>query len=68
MIPGTVHRHNDICLTAGENPGKPQLGDRLIKGLCDLSSPEWGPFPPNEVRRIAQHIRKGEGRIVLINI
>ena len=23
---------------------------------------KWGPFPPNEVGRIVQHIRKGEGR------
>ena len=30
MIPGAVHRSPAICLTAKENPGKPQLGDRLI--------------------------------------
>ena len=35
MIPGAVHRSCGICLTAKENPGKPQLGDRLMKGLCD---------------------------------
>ena len=23
---------------------------------------KWGPFPPNEVGRIAQHVRKGEIR------
>ena len=22
----------------------------------------WSPLPPNEVGRIAQHVRKGEGR------
>ena len=27
MIPGAVHRSPGICLTAEENPGKPQLGD-----------------------------------------
>ena len=31
MIPGAVHRSPGICLTAEENPGKPQLGDRLMK-------------------------------------
>ena len=31
MIPGAVHRSPDIYLTAEENPGKPQLGDRLIQ-------------------------------------
>jgi hypothetical protein len=52
MIPGAVHRSPVICLTAEENPGKPQLGDRLMNGLCDQSSPS------SEVGRIAQHVRK----------
>ena len=39
MIPGAVHRSPGICLTAEENSKKPQLGDRLMKGLCDQSSP-----------------------------
>ena len=38
MILGAVHRSPGICLTAEENPGKPQLGDRLMKGLCEQSS------------------------------
>ena len=56
MILGAVHRSPGICLTAEENPRKPQLGDRLTKGLCDQSSP---PFLPNEE---ARHVRNGEGR------
>ena len=39
MILGAVHISPGICLTAEENPRKPQLGDRLMKGLCDQSSP-----------------------------
>ena len=35
MIPGAVHRSPGICLKTEENPGKPQLGDRLMKGLED---------------------------------
>ena len=62
MIPEAVDRSPGICLTAEENPGKPQLGDRLLKGLCDQSLPQMGPFPPNEVGRIAQHIRDGDRR------
>ena len=58
MILGAVYRSPGICLTAKENPRKPQLGDRLMKGLCL----KWGPFPSNEVGRIAQHVRKGVGR------
>ena len=42
MIPGAVHRSHGVCLTAKENPTKPQLGDRLMKGLCDQSSPQMG--------------------------
>ena len=29
MIPGVVHRSPVICLTAEENPGKPQVGNSL---------------------------------------
>jgi hypothetical protein len=42
IILGAVHRSSDIFLTAEENPRKPQLGDRLMKGLCDHSSPQMG--------------------------
>ena len=31
--PGTVHRLSRISLTAEENPGKSQLGDRLMKAV-----------------------------------
>ena len=51
-----------ICLTTVENPGKPQLGDRLMKGRATIHRLKWGPYPPNEVGRIAQHVSKGEGR------
>ena len=44
MILGAVHRSPGICLTAVENPRKPQLGDRLMKELCDQSSPQMGSF------------------------
>ena len=42
MILGAVHRSPGICLTAEETPRKYQLGDRLIKGLCEQSSPQMG--------------------------
>ena len=45
MILGAVHRSHGICLTAEENPRKPQLGDRLMKGPCDQSSLQIGSFP-----------------------
>ena len=63
MIARAVHRWSpDICLTGKENPGKPQLGDRLMKGCATSHGLKWGPLPLNEVGRIAQHVRKGEGR------
>ena len=60
MILGAVHRSPSICLTAEENPKTPQLGNRLMKELCDQSSPQMDIFPPNEVGsdRTAHH----EGR------
>ena len=38
MIPGVVHRSPGICLTAEETPGKPQLGDHLMKRLYNQLS------------------------------
>ena len=38
MIPGPGHRSPGIRLPAEENPEKPQIGDRLMKGLCYQSS------------------------------
>ena len=35
VILGAVHRSPGICLTAEENSRKPELGDHLMKGLCD---------------------------------
>jgi hypothetical protein len=42
MILGAVHISPAICLAAEENPRKPLLGDRLMKGLFDQSSPLMG--------------------------
>jgi len=36
MLLGAVHRFPGICLTVEENPRKPQLGDRLMKGLSPV--------------------------------
>ena len=54
MIPGAVDRSLGIYLTAEENPGKPQLGDRLMKAVRPVIDSNGGPFPPNEVSRIAR--------------
>ena len=42
MILKAVHSSTVICLTADENPAKPQLGDCLMKGLCDKTPPQMG--------------------------
>ena len=42
MIPGAMHRSPGICLTAEENPRKPQLGDHLMKELCNQLLPKMG--------------------------
>ena len=59
MIPGAVHRSPEMFLTAEENPGKSQLGDRLMKGLCDQSSPKMASLTFNEVNTSA---RETEGK------
>ena len=40
MVLRAVHRSPGICLTAQETPRKPHLEDRLMKELCDQSSPQ----------------------------
>ena len=62
MIPGAVHGSHGICLTVEENSGKPREGDRLMKERCDQSSPQMGSLISKEVRKFAQHVKKGEGR------
>ena len=42
LIPGSVHKSPGICVMVEENPEKHQLGDRLMKGLCEKSSPQVG--------------------------
>ena len=54
MILGTVHRSPGICLTAEENPRKPQLRDRLMKGPCDQSSPQ--------MRSVGSHSTSGRDK------
>ena len=51
MIPGDAHSSPSIFLTAEENPGKPQHGDRMMKGLCDLSLPQ--------MRSVGSHRKSG---------
>ena len=41
MILGAVHRSGNY-LTAEENSRRPQLGNRLMNGLCDQSLPQMG--------------------------
>ena len=47
IILGAVHRPLSICLTAEENPRKPQLGNRLMKGLCNQLLPRMGSLFSN---------------------
>ena len=58
MILGAVHRFSGICLTAEEKPRKTARRPSDEGAVRPVIA-----FPPNEVGRIAQHVRKGEGRI-----
>ena len=60
--PGAGHRSSEIYLTAEENPRKPQLGVSLMKAVLPVIASNGGSLPPNDISRIAQHIREGEGK------
>ena len=44
MVPGAVHRSAGIYLIAEENPGKPQLGDRLRNAVRPVIASNVDPF------------------------
>ena len=44
MIPSSVHRSPSIYLTSEENPGKLQLGDRLMKTVRPGIASNGVPF------------------------
>ena len=54
MIPETVHKSPAIYLATAQNPGNPS------EEACATShNLKWDPLPPNDVGRIAQHVREG---------
>ena len=58
MILGAVHRFPDICLLAEESPRKPQLGDRLMKGVMrPVIVSNWVPFL--QMRSLGSHSTSG---------
>ena len=54
IIPGAVHRSLGIYLIADETPRKPQLGDRLMKGLCASNG-----VPFLQMRSVGSHSTSG---------
>ena len=61
MIPGAVQNLLAVTLRLRKSP------EKLSKETVDEDSEtihrlKWGPLPPNEVGRIAQHVKKGKGR------
>ena len=44
MVPGTAHRSPGIYLMTEKNPGKPQLGDRLIKSIRSVIASNELPY------------------------
>ena len=53
---GAVHRSPGIYLTATENPGKPQLGDRLVKVVRPVITSNGVLY-----LKITQHQKEKEG-------
>jgi hypothetical protein len=59
IIPRAVHRSPGISLTAEE-----KLSLKTVDEACATSHRlKWYLFPQNELRTIAQHVRKGEYHI-----
>ena len=56
-IPGPVHRSPGIYLRAEENPGKPQLGDRLMKTVRTVIS---NGVPYFKEKSVGSHISRTE--------
>ena len=59
---GAVYRSPGICPIAEENPWKISSRRPSDEGYATSHRLKLGPLPPNEVGRISQHVRKGEGR------
>ena len=57
MILGTVQSSPGICLIAEENPRKPQLGDRIMKRLCDQPASNGVSFL--HMRLVGSHSTSG---------
>jgi hypothetical protein len=61
MIQGVVHRSSEFGLQLRKTPEN--LSWETVDGGCVTSHRlKWDPFPSNDVGRVAQHVRKGEGR------
>ena len=58
IIPGAVHGSPGIYLTAEENLRKSLLEDHQMKDEQPVIASK-GPLTPNDVSRIAQHVRYG---------
>ena len=65
MIPGAMHRSPGISLIAEENPGKLQLGDRLMKwAVRPVIVSNGDPFP--QMRSVGSHSPSGREMHLII--
>ena len=63
MIPGAANRSPGICLTAEENPGKPQIGDFLMKAVwLAIASNVVSYFQMTSVESHSTYGREKEGK------
>ena len=63
MILGAVHRSPDIYLTTEENPGNPQVGDRLMKAVRSVIASNGVPYlQMTSVRSHSTSAREKEGK------
>ena len=60
--PKAVHRSPGIYLTAEENPEKISASRTSDESNATGHHLKWGLLPSNDVGRIVQHVKQGEGR------
>ena len=57
IIPGAVYRSPGICLTVEKIPGKPQLGDHLMKAVRPVIASKGVPYL--QMRSVRLHSTSG---------
>ena len=62
MIQRAMHKSPGTCFTAEKIPGKPRLGENVMKACATSHRLKCDPLPPNEIGRMATQVSNRQGR------